>query len=354
MKKILILFLSLIFVLSLAFMGIGCKAEPTTETTAAAAETTAAAAETTAAAAETTAAAEGKQLSFVLDAPVGPNPFINHMIYGMDMAGKELGVKVQWVAPTEQDTQLQITQLMSVIAAKPDGIAILMQEPEPFQDAVKAMNDQGTAWGCFNTGPMGSGPQQLFFIGANDTLGGKMIANRALADTGNKIVKYLMPNIAPGHQAVKARYDGIRSVLDPLGIKGTEIDATIDTTECYNRVKAFLIANPDTDVIFAVGSVHVSGEIKAINELGMQGKVKVYMFDIDENVYPLIDDGSIIATIDQQPFPQGYLSVMNLYLKVKYGITPPPESLTGPALIDKANLVNWKSEADAVTKLYGQ
>ncbi len=55
MKKAIILLITVMLVVSLSFIGIGCKETGAAETTAAAAETTAAAAETTAAAAETTA-----------------------------------------------------------------------------------------------------------------------------------------------------------------------------------------------------------------------------------------------------------------------------------------------------------
>ena len=47
-------------------------------------------------------------------------------------------------------------------------------------------------------------------------------------------------------------------------------------------------------------------------------------------------DGSTTATMDQQPFWQGFLPVMFAAYAVRYGLTP-PDIDTGNNLIDKSN-----------------
>jgi simple sugar transport system substrate-binding protein len=48
-------------------------------------------------------------------------------------------------------------------------------------------------------------------------------------------------------------------------------------------------------------------------------------------------NGKIIATVDQQPFYQGFLVVTQLYYNRKYGMLP-CDINTGGGLVDKSNI----------------
>jgi len=47
-------------------------------------------------------------------------------------------------------------------------------------------------------------------------------------------------------------------------------------------------------------------------------------------------DGAVIAAVSQQPFAQGFLPVVYMYLYVRFGIMPPSQIPTGPTIIDKS------------------
>jgi simple sugar transport system substrate-binding protein len=51
-----------------------------------------------------------------------------------------------------------------------------------------------------------------------------------------------------------------------------------------------------------------------------------------------IKDGDITATVDQQPYSQGFMSVMQLALYLKYGLFPSSIPTGGTGLIDKTNV----------------
>jgi len=51
-----------------------------------------------------------------------------------------------------------------------------------------------------------------------------------------------------------------------------------------------------------------------------------------------IRDNLMICAIAQQPFMQGFLAAVWLYLYVEYGFLPPAKMPTGPTVIDKSNL----------------
>lgn len=60
-------------------------------------------------------------------------------------------------------------------------------------------------------------------------------------------------------------------------------------------------------------------------------------FDLSSATVQGIKDGSIAIVLDQQPFLQGYLPVIQLYLTSKFGFAGMDVD-TGAALITKANI----------------
>ena len=66
--------------------------------------------------------------------------------------------------------------------------------------------------------------------------------------------------------------------------------------------------------------------------------IQIATFDVDQKTLDGIDSGTIIYTVIQQPFAQGFISVEQLYLYNAFGVLPPVSTPTGPTLVDKSNL----------------
>lgn len=334
MKKILILLMLVVFIYSVMFMSISCKeeAKPAEEV------------------AEEVVAEEIYEFTIVSQFP--PNAFMNYVIYGMDSAVKDLGgvVKANYVAPETSAIMDQIALLNAAIADKVDGLSILITDPQAFEESIEIINDEGIPWGTFNTGFMGSGAKQLFYIGGDYYEDGRLLSEKASQEIN--VIRYFNPNPLPGDTGLDTRAQAITDFFKEQGIPGATIDATLDETEYYNRVKAFLIDNPDTNLVFGPAHVYTTMAVEAIKELGMDAKVAA--FDIDLATAENIQSGRIIASTSQQFFLQGYLSVLNLYLYSRYGMTPPPESIVGPSIIDKSNVSEWIERSAIVIDKYGQ
>lgn len=310
-----------------------------------------------AAAAEEATAAEPTQ-EFVLVSQFAPNVLINRIIYGMDTAAALLNVKVEFVAPESGTVPDQVDLLTSVIAKKPDGIAILITEPASFQEAIKTINDLGIPWGTFNTGDPGTGPKQLFYIGASHYASGEAIAKYVLDNwsLAEKPKRYVIVDPLPGHEALDARAAAIKDVMTKAGIPGDLIDSTNEQAESVQRTKAYLIEHPDTNIAFPIGMFQNFTTDVAIEELGRKAGVDIVSapHDIDAFTAEAIQDGKILATSDQQMFLQGFLPVMYLWLHTNYGSTPPMFNATGPAIYDKNNIDFFAEILEAVKAKYGE
>ena len=60
-------------------------------------------------------------------------------------------------------------------------------------------------------------------------------------------------------------------------------------------------------------------------------------FDVSSEVLDAIKSGKIIATVDQQPYSQGFYAVTELALEIKYGLFPSDMKTGGEGLVDKTN-----------------
>jgi simple sugar transport system substrate-binding protein len=61
-------------------------------------------------------------------------------------------------------------------------------------------------------------------------------------------------------------------------------------------------------------------------------------FDLSTDILSAIKSGVITATVDQQPYIQGFDAVMELALYLKYGITPANINTSNRALINQSNV----------------
>jgi signal transduction histidine kinase len=74
-----------------------------------------------------------------------------------------------------------------------------------------------------------------------------------------------------------------------------------------------LKAHPEIRGLFATYAAPGAGAAQAVEELGLQGKVHVLAFDFDELVIKLVGKGKIRATVGQDPYIMGCVSMILLH-----------------------------------------
>jgi simple sugar transport system substrate-binding protein len=63
-------------------------------------------------------------------------------------------------------------------------------------------------------------------------------------------------------------------------------------------------------------------------------------FDLNQDAAQAIQDGTILFSVDQQPYVQGFMAVTSLWLNVTNGndIGGGLPVLTGPSIVDQSNI----------------
>ena len=60
--------------------------------------------------------------------------------------------------------------------------------------------------------------------------------------------------------------------------------------------------------------------------------------DTSSEIYEMIQEGYLVQAIDQQPYLQGFETIMWLYLNSQFELAPGGDILTGPGVIDTSNV----------------
>ncbi|GAJ19077.1 unnamed protein product, partial [marine sediment metagenome] len=99
------------------------------------------------------------------------------------------------------------------------------------------------------------------------------------------------------------------------------IEVSQDFTISLDRIKAYLIAHPETDVIMGCGSVPTPTGVMALQELGYEpGEILWTGVDIMPETVVGIRAGYGAVNVDEI-WSYGFLGTVALYMRVKYGAT---------------------------------
>ena len=154
-----------------------------------------------------------------------------------------------------------------------------------------------------------------------------------------EITKGVCPIQEVGHSGLEARCAGVRSVFEEAGIPLDGLTINNDVTESAGILADYFSANADANAAFMLGPNPASSLNLYFQENGVEpGTVFATTHDTSAEIYEMIQEGSLIQAIDQQPYLQGFETIMWLYLNSQFALAPGGDILTGPGVIDGSNV----------------
>jgi simple sugar transport system substrate-binding protein len=296
-----------------------------------------------------TATSQDKQLYIigVFHADVS-NSFSSVVKRGVEQAGKDLGIKVEFVGPDKFDVVAEGQLIEAAIAKKPDGLFVSL----PDCDALKPMVGQAIAAGIpvmsFNAGAACFRDAGSLVHVAEDGIQGGIGAGERLASLGAKNVLCLVHE--PGNAFLEDRCKGMAQALAKAGGKSTNVPTSLaDPSVTKGALEAAFLKDKTID---AIGGEWGGGPSPAVidqtlTDLGLQGKVIVSYFDPGLDTMQMIKDGKVSFVTSQVPFNQGYLPIEFLAAYIRYGVLP-----GGPrAVVDNGGFFVDKSNVDKIANL---
>jgi simple sugar transport system substrate-binding protein len=275
----------------------------------------------------------------------GPgNPFWNVVIKGMQDAAARYGVEVQWLSNPTFSIADMADFLDDAIARRVDGLGITCPDPEAIRANVERARAAGIPVIVLNTADPNAGKPNalpaLFYIGASEYLGGQANGRAVLEEAGKrglKLERALCPIQEPGHSGLEARLAGFRSVLEPAGVAVDGLTISNDMEQSAGLLSDYFLAHPETRAIATLGPLPADAFYLFLDEKD-PGPILHVTHDTSPAIFQRIRQGHTLQAIDQQPYLQGYLTVLFLYLNREYGLSLASDALTGPLVINAANV----------------
>ena len=266
------------------------------------------------------------------------DPFWSVVQKGAEQAADDLGVTVEYQAPTSFDMVAMSQLIDAAVASNPDGIVVSIPDASALSPAIQGALDAGIPVISINSGYETSQELDLMLhVGQTEYEAG-FGGGQRLAEEG--VTNAICLIHEAGNAGLEERCRGFTEGLAESG--GTVEQLVVDLnnpTEAQQRVEAALAANPDIDGIMALGPTGAAPALQAIEAAGVGDSVKLATFDLSPEVLEGIQDGTVLFAIDQQQYLQGYLPISLLTLYQRNGNELAEDIIqTGPGFVDASNV----------------
>jgi simple sugar transport system substrate-binding protein len=269
------------------------------------------------------------KITFFPGGPAG-GVFANNVYNGAKQAQADLGAKVDYVF-SDWDPQKMLQQFKEVAATKPDGIAVM---GHPGDDSFDPLIDDARSKGIIVTSQNTELPKMFAkyqadgfgYVGAvNYTAGynlGKEAVKRFALKSGDRAMVW-------GLLSQPSRGERTKGVIDALKEAGMEVD--------YNEIDAATNKDPAAGTPTFTGYVSSHPDVKLVvtDHGGLTATAETYLkaagkkpgeihiagFDLSPATVAAVQGGWTELVIDQQPWLQGYLPILQICLNKVYGFS---------------------------------
>ena len=274
-----------------------------------------------------------KEYKFTFVNHVTTNPFFVPTIYGIQDACKLLGCSYAWTGSETSNVSQMVNALNSAVAAKVDGIACSLIDPTAFNSPVASALSAGIPVVAYNADAKGN--PRLAYIGQDLEFSGELMGEHIVELVPSGEVALFIAT--PGSLNIQPRINGALTTLKKHPSIKTNVIATGAAVPAeLTVIESYFVGHPNTKGMFAVDAGSTQGVAETIEKHGASGTVKGGGYDMVEVTEKLLAAGDIQFTIDQQPYLQGFLPVVELYLhSVSKGLSGIADVDTGIKFLTK-------------------
>jgi ribose transport system substrate-binding protein len=307
----------------------------------------------------------GPDFAFITN---GVDPFWEIAEAGAETAGKDLGVDVTVIMPSSIADQTR--KIEDLLVRGTDGIAISPINPA---NQVEILNDAASQTHLITHDSDAPQSNRLVYVGMDNYIAGQMCGKtlqEALPDGGSVVI---LVGRLDQDNAQRRRQGFIDEFIDrepdpdrrdPPGAELTSQDGKYvilgTMTDQFDKAKAKANAEdavtryPQLSAMVGLFAYNPPAIFEALERQGKLGEIKIMGFDENPVTLQGIKDGTIVATVVQNPYQYGYESirVLNELHKGNKSVIPENKYIDIPArVIDKSNVdAFWQEMNDRLGK----
>jgi ribose transport system substrate-binding protein len=251
-------------------------------------------------------------LAFVVN---GASDFWKAAEAGVKKAQAELpNYNLELKYPEQSSVAIQQRLMDDLVTAGVKAIMVSAVDPKTSTDG---LNKIASETALFTTDSDAPQTKRVAYIGSSNIDAGKQaaeIAKKAMPD-GGKCLGFVG---LLGADNAKERIEGMKE-----GLAGTKIELIdvrgddIDQARAKKNVEDALVASPDVTCMVGFYSYNTPRIYEALRDAGKLGQITVVGFDDDPITLGGVKEGTVAATVVQQPFEWAYqgMKLMAAYLE---------------------------------------
>ncbi len=231
------------------------------------------------------------------------NPFFVTLKDGAEEKAKEMGMEII-ILDSQNDPAKELANVEDLIVKGVDVILINPTDSDAVARAVMAANEKKIPVITLDRGA--NGGEVVTHIASDNVAGGKMAGEFILEKIG-KDGKVVELEGIPGTTAARDRGQGFNEVAaGNLNVVAKQA-ADFDRTKGLNVMENIIQAEPEIDAVFAHNDEMALGALKAIEGSGRN--ILVVGFDATDDAVKAVEEGTLAATVAQQPSMIGAMGV---------------------------------------------
>ena len=266
------------------------------------------------------------------------DPFWSIVANGINDAARDLGVRVEYQAPTSFD-MVRMSQLIdAAVASRPAALLVSVPDADALGGAIRkaifakipvvSINSGADAWQKLGIlGHVGQTEYEAGFAGGEK-----------LAAAGARNV--LCINHEVGNLALDERCRGLTEGLRAKGAAASVLAVNLaDPTDAQQRIANALQRDMRIDGMLTLGPGGATPALAALRAAAGSRRIRFGTFDLGRDVLDALQKNEILFAIDQQPYLQGYLGVTLLVKYLETGAMAGGQQIirTGPGFVTPEN-----------------
>jgi simple sugar transport system substrate-binding protein len=272
------------------------------------------------------------------------NPFFVPARNGSYDAASLLRVDVNWTGSTTSDVGQMVKAMRHAIAAEADGIAVSVIDPTAFNKPTRLALSHGIPVISYNADG-GKENQRLAYIGQDNYQSGLELGARLVRLCPKGDVYLFIAT--PGQANIQPRIDGALDAIRDSGspIRTHVVASGVKVGHERRKIEATYLANKSLRGLFAVDAGSTAGVAEVMRKYRLHKRgVRAGGYDLLPVTLRAIHDRHLDFAIDQQPYLQGFLPVLQLFLyRYSAHLVAPADTNTGLNFVTRQNVGRYLS-----------
>jgi simple sugar transport system substrate-binding protein len=276
---------------------------------------------------------------FVFISHLTTSPLFVPLQYGIQDACALVRCDYRWTGSPRGDTGEVVKALQSAVKSKADGIAVSLVDPDALAGPLSEARRKAIPVVAFHADASPS-DRTVAFVGQSSYATGLDVGQRiaGLVRSGDVALFVAERGAAPVEGRLKGTLGGI--ARSGLPIRASVVVTTLDPYESAARIDRYVTEHTRLRGLFALELVSSEGVGRAVAKHALDRKgIRAGGYGVLPATLELIKSGKLAFTLDEQPYLQGFVPALQLFLsKISGGLVGPADTVLPLVFVTKGNL----------------